>query len=78
MNTTIQELTEEEMVRISGGNYGGEFVGGCVTAVAGAAIATGGMSIPLAAQTCLAGGTIGVIGAASKDLWSYISTSMEK
>jgi len=72
MDTTIRELTASETAQISGGNYGGEFVGGCVTAVAGAAIATGGMSIPLAAQTCLAGGTIGVIGAASKDLWNKV------
>ncbi|EJU9538335.1 MULTISPECIES: hypothetical protein [Vibrio] len=72
----MQELTLEEMDQVCGGstNYGAEFVGGCVAGVVGAAAATGGMSLPLAAQTCLAGGSISVIGAAAKNVWLHLAS----
>ena len=68
----MRELNVNELEQVNGGiNYGAEFVGGCVAGVAGAAVATGGMSLPLAGQTCLAGGTISVIGSLVKDIYTW-------
>lgn len=70
----MRELNVNEVQEVNGGtNYGAEFVGGCVAGVAGAAVATGGMSLPLAGQTCIAGGTITVLGVVIKELFNSIT-----
>ncbi len=67
----MKELNLHTAKKVSGGtNYGAEFVGGCVAGVAGAAVATGGMSLPLVGQTCLAGGTISVLSSIMRDIYA--------
>lgn len=68
----MRELNVNEVEVVNGGeiDYLGDFVSGCVITTASAAAVSGGMSLPLAGQTCLAGGTLNVIASIIKELFS--------